>query len=235
MNVSQVQIVNLALNKVGATGTIASLDEASPNAEKVLAVWDLVFQIVLAERDWKFAKTRVLLQRSTLVPSYGYKYAYVVPSDFVRLVRQKNAASKGRNPTADPWGGYYDFDAASRPWMYDTPIWPPGFPYIFETMLDTDGNATKCLLIDYDNTVNPLMMNYIQVVTDMTLLTPAFVRTLATALAAEVCIPIKEDKERAAELRREYTDSLNTAEALNEQADYLAEEAGSTSWIDAGR
>lgn len=222
MSISKIQIVNLALAKVGARGTIVDLDELSPNAEVVVNLWDIVFQRVLAERDWKFAQTRSVLQRSVLASTYGYGYAYVVPTNFIRLVKQKKPGVQG---------GYYGVEGLT----YNTPVWPPGFPYAFETLVDDVGNATKCLLIDYDNSINPLMINYIQLITDLTLLTSAFAEALAIALAAEVCIPITEDKSLAVELKQAYKEALNTAEALNEQADYLAEETGSTRWIDAGR
>ena len=64
MNYSQTGIANLALGRIGARGTITSVDENSPNAVKILSVWDFIFQEVLAERDWKFAKTRVQLQQA---------------------------------------------------------------------------------------------------------------------------------------------------------------------------
>ena len=62
MNYSQASISNLALGRIGARGQITDVYENSPNAVKVLAVWDAVFQEVLSERDWKFAKIRTELQ-----------------------------------------------------------------------------------------------------------------------------------------------------------------------------
>jgi hypothetical protein len=64
MNYSAVQIANIALQRIGARGTISDLSEDSPNAIKVNTVWDFVFQKVMSERDWKFAKTRIQLQQS---------------------------------------------------------------------------------------------------------------------------------------------------------------------------
>jgi hypothetical protein len=62
VNYSQTGISNLALGRIGARGQITDINEATPNAVKVLAVWDAIFQEVLSERDWKFAKVRVELQ-----------------------------------------------------------------------------------------------------------------------------------------------------------------------------
>lgn len=61
MNYSQAGISNVALGRIGARGQIVDVNENSPNAVKVLAVWDAVFQEVLSERDWRFAKTRAVL------------------------------------------------------------------------------------------------------------------------------------------------------------------------------
>jgi hypothetical protein len=62
LNYSQTSISNLALGRIGARGQITDIYENNPNAVKVLGVWNHVFQEVLSERDWKFAKIRVELQ-----------------------------------------------------------------------------------------------------------------------------------------------------------------------------
>lgn len=89
MNYSQASISNLALNRIGARGAISDINENSPNAKKVLLVWDTIFQEVLSERDWKFAKTRTPLQLSPQVPLYTYCHAWAMPSDFLRFVRPR--------------------------------------------------------------------------------------------------------------------------------------------------
>ena len=100
MNYSQASIANVALGRIGARGQIVSLNDNSPNAIKVLACWDFVFQEVMAERDWKFAKTRVQLQLSNVTPLYSYKYAWALPGDLLRFVRPIS----GRRTTAT-YGG----------------------------------------------------------------------------------------------------------------------------------
>ena len=89
MNYSPVGIANMALQRIGARGTIGSLTEDSPNAIKINIVWDMIFQEVLSERDWKFAKTRIQLQQNATRPVGGYRWAYPLPSDFLRLVRPR--------------------------------------------------------------------------------------------------------------------------------------------------
>ena len=83
MAYSQTSIANLALGRIGARQIITDVNENSPNAKKVLVVWDAVFQEVLSERDWKLAKTRQQLALSNVTPLYTYKHAWALPSDFL--------------------------------------------------------------------------------------------------------------------------------------------------------
>ena len=231
MNYSAVSIANVALSRIGARGNIASLTEDSPNAIKVNVVWDFVFQETLSERDWKFAKTKVALQQSALIPVYAYRHAYALPADFLRLVKphelpqeQGIADFNQINPLAFSGAGY----GHSR----DIPVWPIQVaPYVMETL--ADGN--KYLLTDYCATVHPVKITYIRLITDLTQLLPGFVNCLANRLAAELAIPVTEDKQKAQGFMQAYRDALNSAQAQQECDDFLQDEAGSTSWLHAGR
>lgn len=120
MNYSQTSISNLALGRIGARGGISDVNEDKPNAKKVLLVWDPIFQEVLSERDWKFAKTRTFLQLSPQPPLYAYKAAWALPSDFLRFVRPRRRQinqNYGWMWGGDNWG-WYD--------RRDPPFWPEG-------------------------------------------------------------------------------------------------------------
>ena len=236
MSYSQVGISNLALLRIGAN-VITTIADNTPNAKKVVAVWDYLFDEVLQARDWRFAKTRATLARSTVTPLYGYSFAYPLPADFLRLVKPHKPPSKGYNRVAStgtwpvPVGYHSNYD-------WDPPVFPTGFPYIIEAVDITSGESTapvRCLLTDYDNTAQDLYINYIRRVSNYNLCTPAFVNCVADRLAAELAVPITEDKEKAAAKKQDYTDSLNSAESVNESLDYLEDEAGGSEWIDAGR
>lgn len=235
MNYSQAGIANLALNRVGARGDITDLNENSPNAKKVLNVWDAIFQEVLSERDWKFAKTRIELQLSSTTPLYGYKYAWVMPSDFLRFVRPHK-----RPP--DP--NYYAWMWSPSGWGWyhrgDPPFWPMHTPYVVEALntgTDQNGNViyTQCALTDYGGCNGPAKINYIRLITDLTQLMPGFVNCLAYRLAAEISISITEDKQKFQGMEQMYRDALNSAEAQNETMDYQKDETGSETWERAGR
>jgi hypothetical protein len=243
VNYSQVSISNLALGRIGARGQLVSINDNSPNAIKVLAVWDSIFQEVLSERDWKFAKTRAQLQLSPVTPLYHYKFAWALPQDFLRFVRpHKRPSNRGFVWMWGPEGnGWYNHS--------DPPFWPHGWTYVVETL--TAGwqlappappvpypppfPSGRYLLTNYGGWDAPPAINYIQLITDYTQLMPGFVNCLANRLAMELAIGITEDKNKFQLMEERYKDSLNSAEAQNETMDYEHDEAGSDSWERAGR
>ena len=249
MNYSQSSIANLALGRIGARGQIVDLDENSPNAIKVLAVWDAVFQEVLSERDWKFAKTRQQLQLSPVTPLYTWRHAWALPADFLRFVRPR----RRQNSCNDfywnfgPSGGWGWYD------RQDPPFWPAGYDYKVETLTagwDASVNPPvpypapfptgKYVLTNYSGQNCggpnlPAAITYIQLITDYTQLMPGFVNCLAWRLAQELSINITEDKSKWQIARDEYREALNSAEAQNETMDFEHDEDGSDSWVSAGR
>jgi hypothetical protein len=240
MGYSQTGIVNLGLLRIGAN-IIADIDEGSANSIKAKAIWDYVFDELMQARDWRFAKTRAKLAKSSTSPLYAYQFAYPLPPDFLRLVKPKESSSRGINPVAYPSGYGYNFiDASgySRFFNYDPPVYPSGLPYIIEALDVTDGQTTttvQCLFTDYDNSAQDLCINYIRRIVEYTLCTPTFINCLANRIGAELAVPITEDKQKAAALMGEYKDSLNSAAAVNESLDYLDDEAGGQEWENAGR
>ena len=244
MNYSAASISNLALGRLGARGQITDINEDSPNAVKVLAVWDHVFQELLSERDWKFAKTRSQLQLSPVVPLYTFKYAWALPSDFLRFVRPQKLPPD-RNYYYWGWGpegsGWYHRN--------DPPFWPSDSPYKIETL--TAGWVSPLsnppvpypgpfpsgpyALTNYGGWYGSAMITYIRLISDYTQLMPGFVNCLAWCLAAELAVGVTEDKVKFQQAEQMYRDSLNSAEAQNECMDFSEDESGSTSWESAGR
>lgn len=245
MNYSQVSISNLALGRIGARGQLVSINDNSPNAVKVLAVWDAIYQEVLSERDWKFAKTRVQLQLSPVTPLYTWKFAWALPGDFLRFVRPR------RRQNSDGDWLYYGYGFAGSGWFHrqDPPFWPHGWDYKVETL--TAGwqcvpgqspipypppfPAGRYCLTNYGGWESPAAITYIQLITDYTQLMPGFVNCLANRLAMELSIGVTEDKNKFQLMEERYRDSLNSAEAQNETMDTQRDEDGSDSWVRAGR
>lgn len=245
MNYSQSSISNLALGRIGARGQIVNINENSPNAVKVLAVWDAVFAEVLSERDWKFAKTRQMLALSPVTPLYTWRFAWSLPEDFLRFVRprrrQDNQDCMWMNGP-DGVGGWYN--------RHDPPFWPQGWDYRVETLTAGWNTAVtppvpypppfptgKYALTNYGGQAQgaPAAITYIRLITDYTQLMPGFVNCLAYRLAKELCIGVTEDKNKWQLMEEQYEKSLNSSEAQNETMDTERDEDGSDSWLNAGR
>jgi hypothetical protein len=228
----------MSLQRLGARGTIGSLTDQTPNAVKVNLVWDMIFQEVLSERDWKFAKTRVQLQQNSNRPVGGYRFAYSLPSDFLRLVKPREIPQERRIADASIWG-----DSGFGHHHRDLPVHPHHVaPYVVEAVLSADGTSyTTNLLTHYPgcnvnySTVCPITICYIRLIIDFTQLLPGFVNCLADRLAAELAPSVTESSKKAQERMELYRANLNSAQAQQECDDYLQDEAGSSTWIDAGR
>lgn len=245
MAYSQTQICNLALGRIGARGQITNVNENSPNAVKCLAIWDAIFQEVLSERDWKFAKTRQPLTLSPIVPLYNWLAAWALPGDLLRFVRPFKTP-RDRSQYSLWW---YGWGPEGTGWYNreDPPFWPC-VPYKIETL--TAGwqsplanppvpypapfPSGRYALTNYTGCEGPAMITYIQLITDYTQLMPGFVNCLTNRLAMELSIGVTEDKSKFELMEQRYKDSLNSAEAQNECLDY-SDETGNEDWATAGR
>lgn len=89
--ISKVGIVNIGLTAIGATN-IVSFDQGSKNANFASTVYEDLRRNMLSY-SWNFATSRVKLARSSTVPTYEFKYAYVLPADWIytRSVHDNNA------------------------------------------------------------------------------------------------------------------------------------------------
>ena len=211
--------------------------------------WDAVFQEVLSERDWKFCKTRQQLQLSPVTPLYTFRFAWALPLDFLRFVRPRRRQTDRnhiwmygpegvggwyhrQDPPFWPFGWDYKVETLTAGW--DASVNPP-IPYGTNTTPPTPFPTGRYCLTNYGGWQAPVAITYIQLITDYTQLMPGFVNCLTYRLAMELCIGVTEDKQKFQQMEDRYKDSLNSAEAQNETMDTVHDEAGSSSWEDAGR
>lgn len=82
---STVDICNRALQKLGAE-RIISLTQNSTSARACNLAYESVRDAELRAHAWNFAIKRVQLAADAAAPSYGYDYAYTLPSDCLRLL-----------------------------------------------------------------------------------------------------------------------------------------------------
>ena len=83
---STVDICNGALNQLGAT-TILSLTEDSKNARLCNSRFTQVRDGVFRSHTWNCLQKRVQLAADTTAPAWGFKFAYTLPADCLRLLR----------------------------------------------------------------------------------------------------------------------------------------------------
>jgi hypothetical protein len=83
MALTKIQILNMALTEINSL-RIESLTGTEKN-ETCNDVYNSCLELIMQEWDWKFARKREELTLSTTEPAFEYAYAYVLPSDFVRI------------------------------------------------------------------------------------------------------------------------------------------------------
>jgi hypothetical protein len=81
---SQVQIVNMALAKIGDF-YISSMTEGTKQANYAGIFWESARDTLLESYPWSFAMERVRLARLADVPAWGYDYKYQLPNDYLKL------------------------------------------------------------------------------------------------------------------------------------------------------
>jgi hypothetical protein len=84
---SSVDIVNLALSRLGATANVASIDppEDSAQAEQAAIFYPMARDTLLEMHPWNFATKRVSLAEIGTSPD-GWEYSYALPSDYLRAL-----------------------------------------------------------------------------------------------------------------------------------------------------
>ncbi|WP_332751824.1 hypothetical protein [Hydrogenophaga sp.] len=89
---SQIQIINVALSRIGANeiqNLTPTADKTRLTAEQKLAnsCWDIARQDCLRAHPWNFALKDGQLNQIDGYVGYQFKYAYQLPSDFIRLMQ----------------------------------------------------------------------------------------------------------------------------------------------------
>jgi hypothetical protein len=83
MSISDVDIANLALQKLGQQ-PIVSFDQPTPRAAAFNRSYP-IYRDDLQRRRWNFNRSYVNLPALTSTPPFEYQYAYALPDDYLRL------------------------------------------------------------------------------------------------------------------------------------------------------
>jgi hypothetical protein len=101
---SVVDIANYALEKLGEA-PITSLSDGSTRSNVMNLTWPLVRRYVLQNHPWNDVITRKVLAPNTTAPTFGYTYAYNLPSDCLRVLQvsdpNNSAGFAGENTRFD--------------------------------------------------------------------------------------------------------------------------------------
>ncbi len=81
---SDVDICNLALQRLGVGEPISSLTDGSVEASECNRVYDHARDSELRAYRWNFARARVSLAADTTAPIFGFLYQYTLPADWLR-------------------------------------------------------------------------------------------------------------------------------------------------------
>lgn len=83
---SQLDIVNEALGLLGEMPIDDIDDTQDPKAVKAKAFWEITRDQLLERASWTFALCRAQLEQDATAPTYGFDYAYTIPSDCINIV-----------------------------------------------------------------------------------------------------------------------------------------------------
>lgn len=96
---ASVDIINLALRKIGASDALSSAQlsaDSVPNAKVANDLYSTVLDDLLRAYPWNFATKRAKLAPSATEPAFEFKYQYRLPSDFLRIISVSgNSANSG--------------------------------------------------------------------------------------------------------------------------------------------
>lgn len=98
MALSEAQVCNLALLRVGSRAVIQNLEEKTAEAIACKAIFELARDAVLAEVPWSFATRRATLALISGATRDGWQYVYDVPADFLAA---RYIYAGIRNPASD--------------------------------------------------------------------------------------------------------------------------------------
>ncbi len=82
---NKTSVINTALMRTGAKGVNAAFQD-TPAAQTAGAAYQRCLDLCLSLYPWPFAVRLVRLARNAEPPAFGYRYAYRLPADCVRVV-----------------------------------------------------------------------------------------------------------------------------------------------------
>ena len=98
-----VSICNLALSYIGDSATVSSIDppENNPQSQMCATMYPMAVNALLEMYDWTFATRRASVAQYADEESHGWKGAYTLPGDCLRIVRVQSAVEQHAEEPTD--------------------------------------------------------------------------------------------------------------------------------------
>jgi hypothetical protein len=87
MATGKTEIVNLALNHIGEPPIMDITEVSNSTARTANVIYDSTFREVARDHEWNCLKTRIQLSKLATAPDFGFACQYLLPSDFIRMLR----------------------------------------------------------------------------------------------------------------------------------------------------
>jgi hypothetical protein len=102
--VTDIEVINMGLHHCGAKG-ISSLNDTVNEAKVAKTWWQTAMDTVLLDRDWTFARDRIVLAKDAAAPAFGFAFRHIIPTTVIKV----QACFDGSLKELDDWvreGGY---------------------------------------------------------------------------------------------------------------------------------
>lgn len=198
---SQVSICNQALGWLGAN-LITSLNDDNREAQLCKTNYPDIRNAVLEEREWTFAVRRIELAPLVVEPIYGYTNQFLIPPNVIRILNVPDTrfGDTDDNLIGTGLGG-----------RSEGPDQQPQLGTFRVEGLEETTATGKVILANVDS----LFLRVIIVVTNIGLYTPMFIQCLAQRIAADLAIPLTQNRNLQRDMWTLYEQKLGRASALD--------------------
>ena len=184
---SKLAIINMALVML-QTNPAQSLDQGTPHLTAALTFYDSAVDEVLRAHRWNFALRRITLPRMASAPVFGYRYAYQLPEDCLRVLVVSSARLESESAAQS---GAYGYE-------------PPTDPLLYRVEADQ--------IVTNEET---LYLRYVARLTDPTRYDALFIDALTANLAMKLAYALAGTSSQQELLTRLYGDYLAQARSVS--------------------
>ncbi len=137
---SKVQICNMSLVQLGQA-TIVDLTDATTNAKRCNALYDLIRKIVLEAHPWNGCTKMVALSQVAETPVYKWTYVHQLPTDCLRVIESDQDINGERQWVQMGRKIYSNFSDLNITYIYDnedTTLFSPGLVVALSARLEAE-------------------------------------------------------------------------------------------------